>query len=202
VREEANGFTLIELVTVIALVSIFLLFLVKLNITGNNEGQQVKAAALILASSFDGTRGQAIAGNTYAKVFLDTSSDLKFRRIAIIKQTQNVWKTEREILLPERTFVLSPNDLAECLNNTDLSAYPYPEEEAILQGEIVDGYCFTFTPEGHLSHAAAAILGIGYGVKASDEIKIKKDTNIYGLLVTAMGKRVILESKNAIKGAI
>lgn len=201
-REEANGFTLIELVTVIALVSIFLLFLVKLNVTGNNEGQQVKAAALILASSFDGTRGQAIAGNTYAKVFLDTSSDLKFRRIAIIKQMQNVWKTEREILLPERTFVLSPADLAEYLDNADLSAYPYSEEKAVLQEEVVDGYCFTFTPEGHLSHAVTAILGIGYGAKVGDEIKIKKDTNICGLLVTAMGKGIILESKKVIKEAI
>jgi prepilin-type N-terminal cleavage/methylation domain-containing protein len=200
--ERVKGFTLIELVTVIALVSMFLLFLVKLNITGSNEGQQVRATALILASSFDGARGQAIAGNTYAKIFFDTSSDLKFRRMAVIKQTQNVWKTEREILLPERTFVLSPSNLAECLDNANLSAYPYPEESAILQGEDVDGYCFTFTPEGCLFHGAAAILGIGYGTKVGDDIKIKQDTNIYGLLVTTMGKGVTLESKNAIKGAI
>jgi prepilin-type N-terminal cleavage/methylation domain-containing protein len=197
-----RGFTLIELVTVIALVSIFLLFLVKLNITGDNEGQRVRAAALIFASSFDGARGQAIAGNTYAKVFLDTSSDLKFRRIAIMKQIQDAWKVEREILLPERTFILSSSDFAKCLDNADLSAYPYPEEEANLQGETVNGYCFTFTPEGCLSSATAAILGIGYGTEIGNEIKIKQDTNIYGLLITAMGKGVTLESKNAIKEAI
>jgi hypothetical protein len=88
------------------------------------------------------------------------------------------------------------------LDDLDLSAYPYPEEVANLQGETIHGYCFTFTPEGCLSPATAAILGIGYGTKTGNGIKIKQDTNIYGLLVTVMGKWVVLESKNAIKEAI
>jgi hypothetical protein len=71
-----------------------------------NETQQVKVAALLLALGFDEAGGRAIEGNTYAKVFIDTSSDLKFRRVMVMQQRQNSWKTEREILLPERTFVL------------------------------------------------------------------------------------------------
>ncbi|MDR1590743.1 MAG: hypothetical protein LBR92_01975 [Puniceicoccales bacterium] len=202
VGRKINSFTLIELITVITLVSIFLFFLVQLNVTGNNENQQIKTAIALLASSFDNAREQAIAGNIYAKIFIDTSSDLKFRRIAIIKQTKNGWITEREILLPEHTFIIPLDNLSKHLDNKDLSGYTYLDEEAVLQGESVSGYDFTFTPEGRLFSGAATIIAIGYGAKVGNGIKLKKDTNISGLMVTVMGSRVILESKDAIKGAI
>jgi hypothetical protein len=187
---------------VIALVSVFLFFLVRLNVTAGDENHRIKTAVLLLTSSFDSVRGQAIADNTYVKIFIDTSSDLKFRRLAIMKKTRNTWKTEHEIVLPERTFILSRSDFSAYLDNADLSAYVYVEEEVILQGESIGGYGFIFDPEGHLSNAKVAILGIGYGTKVGDDIKIKKDINICGLLITAMGSGVILESKSAIKEAI
>jgi prepilin-type N-terminal cleavage/methylation domain-containing protein len=197
-----KAFTLIELVTVVALVAMSLLFLVKSEVLGNGENRQVKAAMALLASSFESARGQAIAGNTYAKIFIDTSSNLKFRRIAIIKQTKNGWITEREILLPDRTFIMELDDLSQCLDNEDLSEYTYPEEEAVLHGETVRGYGFTFTPEGRLSTGTATVLAIGYGTKVGNGINLKKDTNISELMVTIMGSVMILESKSAIKGTI
>ncbi|MDR0678403.1 MAG: hypothetical protein LBF44_02600 [Holosporaceae bacterium] len=201
VGEKVSSFTLIELVTVIALVSIFLFFLIKQNVTVGNETQQVKVAALLLALGFDEARGRAIEGNTYAKVFVDGSSDLKFRRVMVMKQTQNSWKAEREILLPERTFVLSLNDLSEYLGGGSLP-YVYTEDQVIWQGEPIDGNCFIFNPEGYLSNVAPVVLGIGYGAKVGNDIKLKKDVNIRGLLITVTGKGIILESKNAIKEAI
>ncbi|MDR1906799.1 MAG: prepilin-type N-terminal cleavage/methylation domain-containing protein [Puniceicoccales bacterium] len=201
-KDCSSGFTLIELVAVIALVSASLFFLVKLNVTSGNENQQVKAATLLLASGFDSARGQAIAGNTYAKVVIDTSSNLMFRRVVLMKQSLNIWVVEREILLPERTFILPLDRLSEWLGGDNLSAYAYLEEEAIVQGTVIDGYHFTFNPEGRLSDSATAILGIGYGTKVNNGIKFKKDINIYGLFITSAGQGVILDSKNAIKGAI
>jgi hypothetical protein len=202
VGRKVGSFTLVELVTVVALASIFLFFLVKLNVATGNEIQQIKTAALFLASSFDEAYGQAIASNTYVKIFIDTSSDLKFRRVAIIKQTKNTWKTEREIILPERTFVLPLDEFSKYLDNRDLSAYAYAEGKVILHGETIDGYCFVFGPEGHLSNGTTAIFGIGYGAKVGNDIKLKKDANIYGLFIAATGRRIILNSKNAIKEAI
>ena len=49
---------------------------------------------------------------------------------------------------------------------------------------------------------APVVLGIGYGAKVGNDIKLKKDVNIRGLLITVIGKGIILESKNAIKEAI
>ncbi|MDR1367012.1 MAG: hypothetical protein LBJ13_03875 [Puniceicoccales bacterium] len=200
--EKVNSFTLIELVTVIALVSISLFFLIKLNVAAGNESRQVRTAALLLASSFDDTRGQAIVGNSYVKLFIDTSSHRKFQRIAIMKQRNNTWEAEREILLPERTFIFPFNDLSQYLvGGQSLSSYF--EESNILQGEAVDGYCFIFDPAGHLSSpATAAILGIGYGTRVNNSVELKKDINIYGLFITLMGSGIILESKSAIEEAI
>jgi Tfp pilus assembly protein FimT len=202
VEKKVSSFTLIELVTVIALVSVFSLFLVKLNFTAGNENHRIEEAILLLAASCDRAHGQAIGGNIYVKIFIDTSSDLKFRRVAIMKQKGNTWQTEHESILPERTFILSQDNCKEWLDNASPSAYTYVEEENILQGETVNGYGFIFTPEGHLSDAKTTILGIGYGAKVGGDITLKKDVNIYGLLITAMGSRIVLESKGAIKGAI
>jgi hypothetical protein len=203
VEGKVNSFTLIELVTVIALISVFLFFLIKLNITAGNESRQVKTAALLLASGFDDAHGQAIVGNTYVKLFIDTSSHWKFQRIAIMKQKNNAWEVEREILLPERAFILPLNDFLQYfVDGKNLSTYTYSEESNTLQGETVKGYRFIFDSEGHLSPAAATILGIGYGAKVSNNIELKKDINIYGLFITAMGNTIVLESKSAIEEAI
>jgi hypothetical protein len=177
---------------------------VKLNVTAGNENRQVKIAASLLASSLDDARNRAIAGNTYAQIAIDVSSDHKFRRIAMMKQFQGDWMAEREILLPERTFVMPLNALAERLDNKDLAPYKYFEADVILQGATVSSYTFTFNPEGHLcdSNSASTILGVGYGAKIGDGIIFKKDINIYGIFITLAGQNVILESKDAIEEAI
>jgi competence protein ComGC len=202
VGRKVNGFTLIELVMIVALVVMFSFFLIKLNIAAGNERQQIKTATALLALSFSEAHDQAIAGNTYAKVVVDISSSLKFRRIAIMKQKNNDWISEKEIILPERTFVLSWDIFNECLGDKDLETYTYDEEAVVLQGIKEKGYYFVFGPDGRLFHPATAILGISYGAKVGDEIEIKQNTSICGLFIASTGQGIILNSKDAIKEAI
>jgi prepilin-type N-terminal cleavage/methylation domain-containing protein len=202
-KNRNRGFTLLELITVIALISLFIFFLIKLNITSDSENQQLKIAATTLTSCFDDGRNQAILGNIYTRIAIDISSNFMFRRVIMMKQFQDNWLIEREIFLPGKIFILPLNVLSEYLEK-DLSRYHYWEEEVILPEGNVNTYTFIFNPEGYLDNTdlGNSVLGIGPGVLQSESIKLKKDVNVYSILITTAGRSIILESKNAMKEAL
>jgi prepilin-type N-terminal cleavage/methylation domain-containing protein len=203
--KQKSGFTLMELVTAIALLSVFLVFLLKLNFSAQSAHQAVRSAVKILASSLDNARLRAIGDNNFTCLAIDTASAYKFRRIALYRREKDdSWAAEQVIMLPERTFVIPLDELSRHLDGRDLSPYTYAEEQLRINGEAVDCYSFIFDRRGILCNGDrnSAIIAIGYGTSREGSVQVDSDSPLMGVLVIPTGQRVVLESKAAVEEAI
>jgi hypothetical protein len=200
--KQKLSFTLLELVTVIALVSLLLVFLSKLNFSSQNSNLAVKSAVKILASSLDSVRAQAISNNNFACLAIDIASAYKFRRIAIYRRgSDDSWIAEHILILPERTFIIPIDELSNYLDGQDLSPYRYEEENFPMNGEAINCYSFVFSGEGILCNVErnSTIIAIGYGINHGENVQMDKDSILAGVFMVPTGQQVILESKTAIK---
>jgi prepilin-type N-terminal cleavage/methylation domain-containing protein len=200
-----SGFTLVELVSVIALLSMLLVFLLKLNVSSQDAHQAVQLAIKMLAASLDNVRAQAIGGNHLTALAIDIASTYKFRRIALYgKKRDGSWAGEQVLLLPERTSILGIGELSRYLDDQDLSAYAYVDEKFPINGEAVDCYPLIFDGEGVLCNMArnCAIIAVGYDVRPGERVGAASDSAPMGLLIVPTGQRVILASKSAMKEAL
>jgi hypothetical protein len=194
-----------ELVTAIALLSVFLVFLLKLNFSAQSAHQAVSSAIKILASSLDSARLRAIGDNNFTCLAIDTASTYKFRRIALYRRERDdSWAAEQVVMLPERTFIIPIGELSRYLGGRDLSPYAYAEEPLRINGEAVDCYSFIFDRQGILCNGERnnAIIAIGYGASRDGSVQMDSDSPLMGVLVVPAGQQVILESRAAITEAI
>jgi hypothetical protein len=193
-----------ELVTSIALLSVFLVFLMKLNFSSQSAHRAVRSAIKILASSLDNARLRAIGDNNFICLAIDAASAYKFRRIALYRREKDgSWAAEQVVMLPERTFVMPIGELSRHLDR-DLSSHAYAEEPLRINGESVNCYRFIFDWQGILCNMErnSAIIAVGYGTSREGSVQMDSDSPLMGVLVVPTGQQVILESKAAIKEAI
>ena len=189
-----------ELITVVAVLSVFLAFLAKLNLFSNDGHRTVKQATMILASSLNEARTQAILNNRFVCVAVDISSDYKFRRIVIAaRKNDTTWKNERVIILPERNFIMPLNILSTHLDGKDLSPYQYTSESLSINGETATCFMFIFNHSGTLLGEKNAIIAVSYGSKQGEDVFIKPDAPLMGVFIASTGQQFILESRKIIQ---
>jgi hypothetical protein len=194
-----------ELVTAIALLSVFLVFLVRLNFSAQSAHQAVRSAVKILAASLDNARLRAIGDGNFTCLAIDIASAHKFRRIALYRmEKDDSWAAEQVVMLPERTFVMPLGELSRCLDDRDLSPYIYAEERLRINGEAVDCYRFIFDRREILCSGErnSAIIAVGYGTNREGSVQMDSDSPLMAVLVLPTGQRVILDSKAAMMEAI
>ncbi|MDR2806740.1 MAG: prepilin-type N-terminal cleavage/methylation domain-containing protein [Puniceicoccales bacterium] len=201
------GFTLIELVTVIGLVSIFLVLLVKFSSSPHNSHQLIRLGIQTLTAMIDNARSLAIFNNNYTCLTIDIASPYKFRRIIIYRcSNDGSWIAECVVILPERIYIVPLDTLAASLGRS-LSNDRYAESTFSLNGEIVDGYTFIFDSAGILINiedgrpSNGAIIAIGSDIKRKEAIQIDSDAPLMGVFIIPGGQQIILTSKEAIKEA-
>ncbi|MDR3317557.1 MAG: prepilin-type N-terminal cleavage/methylation domain-containing protein [Puniceicoccales bacterium] len=203
-RNQQFGFTLMELVTVIAILSSLLLFLVKINFSGNDASQSIKLAIKMLAANFDNARTQAISHNfsTCLAIDTDVNSKYQYRRIAIYYIQNNIWKLQQIVILPERTFVIPFTNLTTIFTSlSSQSSYTYLEGECSINGEDISCYYFEFNNGGIMSKGGR-LIGVGYGELDGSNVIIGEDGGVMGVFILGNGQQLILESKSAIEGIL
>ena len=192
-----SGFTLIELIVVVVLMASLSLFLGRYQASNNQSKNQVKSAARMILALFENAKNMAIAQNQCVHIAIDLSSKHRQRRMFLLQNQEDRYVIKQEITLPERTAILNKTQLETCLEQ-DLNNYDFDQKNITLLRDLFKTYFYTFCPDGSLLTDNAILIGVGYVYK-SDIIYTDSDVDCSGVLITAMGKAILLPSKKVMK---
>ena len=192
-RGEAGGFTLVEMLAVILVISI-LMTVGMMGIKNLSAGKSTQAAVAAVEGLFEEARLAAVGRGTTARVLVLTYQDKKMspeylRRILVAyKDPENgQWQlANRGYLLPDGVYFsreFSKKDFARSRLDLDVETMTFPQND--YSGEYT---YYEFNPEGVCtSPGASFIIGAGICPSGGDPRVAGKERDFAGFVVWRNG---------------
>ncbi|MBX3735377.1 MAG: prepilin-type N-terminal cleavage/methylation domain-containing protein [Candidatus Didemnitutus sp.] len=112
-RRAASGFTLLELLVVVGLISAFSFILI--NTLGTTRGAALQSAQGMLANLIVAARTKAAASGQSSRILIqfdatsNTAATRFLRHLVLQVQVSGTWQSLTEVYLPEGTYILPGN---------------------------------------------------------------------------------------------
>lgn len=194
------GFTLLELLTVVVILSLSLLFFSKYNRSSGNK--LVATSFRMCENLIESAKMDAIMSASKVRFFVnnDTASD-KFRRQLgyCLLDSDGNWQLKREIILPDKTICLGPSiwkSFDPEISDQEIEIYTWAQENFSIRGSSLSVEYFELNSEGNPIDNSESLKTVAWIISGG---VIRKNGTIYeakvdnvsggeGMLLLASGK--------------